>query len=333
MLIGEVSARSGISTRMLRHYDRVGLLSPSGREHGAYRRYSDDDVRRLFYIESLRSLGLTLREVALALADPSFDPASVVERLLVGTRARLARERELLDRLERVHASAPDAWSDVLRTVGLVRGLDAEDPSTRQRIVLSGEAAAPADVARLAEAALRETDPNAAGALDWALARIGESAVPLLVAALDSSDPDRRRRAIEALAKHPSPEAEGALVQSLRHVDPVVRARAALASGARGVLEAVPLLLALVADGRGDVEASEVLGSLAVRHGQADAVARLIADESVGAPDAARVRLAAALAEVPGSIAASILTAFASDPDPRVAGTATFLLAARSPEG
>ncbi|VEI01890.1 Copper export regulator [Acidipropionibacterium jensenii] len=63
MLIGEVSQRSGVSVRMLRHYDRIGLMSPSGRTSTGYRRYEPDDLRRLFRVESLRTLGVLPRDV------------------------------------------------------------------------------------------------------------------------------------------------------------------------------------------------------------------------------------------------------------------------------
>ena len=61
MLIGEVARRSGVSARMLRHYDSLGLVRPTGRTGGGYREYSGADIRRIFHIESLRSLGLSLR--------------------------------------------------------------------------------------------------------------------------------------------------------------------------------------------------------------------------------------------------------------------------------
>lgn len=48
MLIGEVARRSGVSARMLRHYDALGLVRPTGRTVGGYRAYSADDVRRIF---------------------------------------------------------------------------------------------------------------------------------------------------------------------------------------------------------------------------------------------------------------------------------------------
>ena len=52
MLIGEVSKHSGVSARMLRHYDSVGLVSSTGRFQSGYRQYSAEDVRRLFHVEA-----------------------------------------------------------------------------------------------------------------------------------------------------------------------------------------------------------------------------------------------------------------------------------------
>jgi len=46
---------------MLRHYDSLGLVRPTGRTGAGYREYSSADIRRIFQIESLRSLGLSLR--------------------------------------------------------------------------------------------------------------------------------------------------------------------------------------------------------------------------------------------------------------------------------
>ncbi|NUT51024.1 MAG: MerR family DNA-binding transcriptional regulator, partial [Saccharothrix sp.] len=60
MLSGDVSRHSGVSTRMLRHYDALGLVRPTGRTVGGYREYSAEDVRRIFHVEGLRSLGLSL---------------------------------------------------------------------------------------------------------------------------------------------------------------------------------------------------------------------------------------------------------------------------------
>ena len=50
MLIGEVARRSGVSSRMLRHYDTLGLVRPTGRTTGGYREYSDADIERLLHV-------------------------------------------------------------------------------------------------------------------------------------------------------------------------------------------------------------------------------------------------------------------------------------------
>lgn len=329
MLIGEMSRRSGISARMLRHYDSIGLVSPTGRTRGGYREYSDDDVRRLFHVEGLRSLGLGLQDIATALGDLSFDPADMVGRLVARTRDRIARDEELLRRLGQVRASDPAAWSDVLRTIGLMRGLDDGDPSARQRFALSLSGEDERDAAALVDAALDERDPNVAGALDWVLARIGDGAVPALADALDSPVARRRHRAVAGLTKIGSPAASDALAAASGHPDPLVRGRAALVRGGRGEVDAVPALVALVVDGRDDVEAADVLGALAAQPGRADEIAGALARALTTAPDEARRRLTAALADVPGPLAHATLTGLVEDPDRHVAVTASYLVRSR----
>ncbi len=329
MLIGELAGRCGISARMLRHYDRIGLVSPTERTAGGYREYSPEDVRRLFHVEGLRSLGLSLQEIADILADLSFDPAAMVGDLISRTQERLRREEELLGRLTQVQASDATAWSDVLRTIGLLRGLDAADPSTRLRFALSAAGQAAADATTLAAAALGEADPQVAGALYWALAQTGDRALPLLAGALDSPDADRRRRAVTALVKIGSPDATSALAQAFGHPDPLVAARATLARGRLGNPDAIAGLVALVASGTDDVEASDVLGRLASDSDRADEAARAVAAALSQANVEARRRLATALAEIPGSLADSILSTLVDDGDRGVSVAASFVLRGR----
>lgn len=62
--IGEIAARAGVSTRTLRYYEQLGLLSPSNRSPGGARRYTDDDVARLLRIRELQELmGFDLEEI------------------------------------------------------------------------------------------------------------------------------------------------------------------------------------------------------------------------------------------------------------------------------
>ncbi|NBH05932.1 MerR family transcriptional regulator, partial [Amycolatopsis sp. SID8362] len=173
MLIGEVARRSGVSSRMLRHYDSLGLVRPTGRTVGGYREYSEADIRRIFHVEGLRSLGLSLRQVGRALADPAFTPSTLVGDLVRRTEERLQRERELLERLRAIDASASFGWEGVLRVIELLHGLDSPSPASRQQAVLAPADDVPLPAELLAKAVLTERDPFVAGALRWALARAG----------------------------------------------------------------------------------------------------------------------------------------------------------------
>src|SRR5436305_13634659 len=62
--IEQVAALTGLTKRTLRYYEEVGLLPPTDRTGGNYRRDSDEDVRRLERIKRLRDLlGFTLAEI------------------------------------------------------------------------------------------------------------------------------------------------------------------------------------------------------------------------------------------------------------------------------
>ncbi|MDZ4235574.1 MAG: MerR family transcriptional regulator [Dietzia sp.] len=63
MQIGQVAARTELSIRTVRHYDDVGLVSPSVRSTGGFRLYTDADVERLLVIRRMKPLGFTLAEM------------------------------------------------------------------------------------------------------------------------------------------------------------------------------------------------------------------------------------------------------------------------------
>jgi len=94
MNVGEVAALAGVTVRTLHHYDRIGLVSPSGRSGAGYRQYAPADLDRLHQVLLYRELGFPLEEVAILLDAPDADPA-----------AHLRRQHRLLrDRIERTQA-------------------------------------------------------------------------------------------------------------------------------------------------------------------------------------------------------------------------------------
>ncbi|ETK32255.1 HEAT repeat domain-containing protein [Microbispora sp. ATCC PTA-5024] len=331
MLIGDVARRSGVSARMLRHYESLGLVRPTGRSEAGYREYSSEDIRRIFHIESLRSLGLSLREVGRALDDPGFTPSELVGDLIRQTRERIAAETELLTRLSRIGAAAPADWEDVLRIVALLQALGSDSAGKRQRAALSSAEDAPVPVEALVEAALSEADPNVAGALHWALARSGGGAVALLAEGLRSSAAEVRRRAVQSIAEIPDDEATAVLREALTSSDVVVRGCAALALGARGVADAVPALIDMIVKGTNDVDAADALSALASDPALADQIATGLAGRLAhGTNDSSvRLRLAQALADIPGPTTSRALADLSHDEDRAVALTATYVLSLR----
>ena len=331
MLIGEVARRSGVSARMLRHYESLGLVRPTGRTGAGYREYSSEDIRRIFHIESLRSLGLSLREVGRALDDPGFTPSELVDDLISRTRERIARETELLTRLHRIDAAEPAGWEDVLQTVALLQALRSESAGKRQRAALSSVEEVPVPVEALVEAALSETDPNVAGAIRWALAQAGDSALAPLADGLGSPAAEVRKRAVQSIAEIPGDEATALLQDALTSPDIVVRRYAALALGTRGVADAVPTLIDMIVAEANDVDAADALSTLASRPAPADQIATALVDRlahSTTAPPARR-RLTQALADIPGTTASSALADLSQDEDHVVSLTATYILRMR----
>lgn len=332
MLIGDVARRSGVSARMLRHYDSLGLVRPTGRTTAGYREYSGEDIRRIFHIESLRSLGLSLREVGRALDDRDFTPSELVDHLIQQTRERIARETELLTRLRRTGAAEPGDWNDVLQIVALLQALGSNSAGNRQRAALSSVGKLSVPVEALVEAALSETDANVAGALRWALAQSGDGGLALLANGLGSPVAEVRERAVRSIVEIPNVEATLLLQDSLTNSDIVVRRCAALALGSRGVADAVPTLIDMIVEGCNDVDAADALSALAHDSTRAETIAtELVNCLTRGTTEPpGRRRLTQALADIPGMTALRALADLAQDADRVVALTANYILKLRN---
>lgn len=330
MLIGEVSRLSGVSVRMLRHYDEHGLVSPSNRTSGGYRDYDRGDVHRLMKAEALRALGMGVGEVRTALDDPGLDVGAVLDRLRAETRDRIRAEQALLDHLDTVRGrpgATPGTWDDVLGLTSLLTALRSDDPARRQSAALT--APDRPTVGTLVELYLAEDDPNVAGALRWSLVRAGGDMTGELTAELSEhlphADPAVRLRIVEVL-REINDERATALLTDLLDDPPPVRGASALALARRTDSPAlVGALAEMVLAGDHDVEAAEALAAMRTRSSAScdDIPAALVAAVSGASPDA-RLRVVQALAEIaPDS--PDVLAVFTDDADPRVARTARAL--------
>ena len=113
MKIGEAAARSGVSARMIRHYEGIGLIPTPLRRDSGYRDYDLAEVRRLMFIANARDLGFAIDEIRalLDLWDNDHRASADVKALALAHAGELGRkvaqlqqmQRELLTLAERCH--------------------------------------------------------------------------------------------------------------------------------------------------------------------------------------------------------------------------------------
>ena len=101
--IGEAAALSGVSAKMIRHYESIDLIPPAGRSIAGYRLYSDNDVHRLRFIKRSRSLGFSIKQIEtlLGLWDNRSRESVEVKRLALAHAEELAgkiREMQTMQR-------------------------------------------------------------------------------------------------------------------------------------------------------------------------------------------------------------------------------------------
>ncbi len=94
--IQQLSRLSGVTTRALRWYDKIGLLKPSRRTEGGYRRYGPAEVDRLQDVLYYRALGVELAQVKAILDDPSFDRLAVLRGHLAALKEEQGRIQRLI---------------------------------------------------------------------------------------------------------------------------------------------------------------------------------------------------------------------------------------------
>ena len=98
MNIGEAAKHSGVSAKMIRHYEGIGLIPKASRTYSGYRTYSGKDVHTLRFIRQARNLGFSIKQIEqlLGLWRNQRRPSSKVKALALAHIAELdARIAEL----------------------------------------------------------------------------------------------------------------------------------------------------------------------------------------------------------------------------------------------
>jgi MerR family transcriptional regulator, copper efflux regulator len=96
MKIGAAAAASGVTAKMIRHYEAIGLLRPAERRGNAYRDYGERDIHELRFIRRARRLGFSIAEIGALLtlwrdrARPSRDVKRIAEAHICDLVGRVA---------------------------------------------------------------------------------------------------------------------------------------------------------------------------------------------------------------------------------------------------
>jgi DNA-binding transcriptional MerR regulator len=173
--IGEVARASGTTVRTLRHYDEIGLLSPGERTASGHRRYTELDVRRLYQIRALRTLGVSLKEIASVLADSTGGLGPMRDLLaeqLRGLEVHAAQVQQLtqqlrglLGQIDRASMPDPDQFLTTLEMISVFETYyttEQREQLARRRAELGSEAveAAKSEWAGLVEDLLRHLEED-----------------------------------------------------------------------------------------------------------------------------------------------------------------------------
>lgn len=103
MKIGDVSIRAGVSQRMIRHYEKIGLIAPAPRRTSGYRDYDERDVHTLRFIGRARDVGFPIEEIRalLALWNDRERSSGDVKAIALARAAELKRKVRELDAMRR----------------------------------------------------------------------------------------------------------------------------------------------------------------------------------------------------------------------------------------
>ncbi len=112
-LVSEFAEKAGVTVRALHHYDRLGLLKPSGRSAAGHRLYGERDFVRLQQIVTLKFIGLPLKQIKDLLDRGDLDLPSTLSlqrRLLLEKRLQVEMAIQAIEEAERSLQSshAPD---------------------------------------------------------------------------------------------------------------------------------------------------------------------------------------------------------------------------------
>lgn len=130
MNIGEASKATGISVKMLRYYEEIGLVRPALRAYSGYRVYTDKNIAMLRFVRRARDLGFQVKQIATLLdlwQDGSRASADVKSLALAHVRELEQRRRELDEMIGTLEHLAHHCHGDARPDCPILTGLSADE--------------------------------------------------------------------------------------------------------------------------------------------------------------------------------------------------------------
>lgn len=119
MNIGQAAKASGVSAKMIRYYDEIGLVRPASRSDANYREFDAREINELRFIKRARNLGFSVAEITQLLSlwrdreRPSREVKAIADRHLADLDARIAEMQAMADTLRHLsHGCAGDDRPD-----------------------------------------------------------------------------------------------------------------------------------------------------------------------------------------------------------------------------
>ncbi|CAM5765879.1 Cu(I)-responsive transcriptional regulator [Labrys miyagiensis] len=135
MNIGEAATASGVSAKMIRYYESIGLVTNVARTQAGYRVYSETDIHALRFIRRARDLGFSVEqmETLLALWSDHSRASADVKRLALAHITELERKMREIEGMAKtlrhlVHHCHGDGRPDCPILEDLSQGLEAASP-------------------------------------------------------------------------------------------------------------------------------------------------------------------------------------------------------------
>lgn len=140
MNIGQASRASGVTAKMIRYYDEIGLVRPSARTESNYREYGERELNELRFIRRARGLGFSMEEITRLLSlwrdreRPSREVKAIADKHIADLETRIAEMQAMVGTLRHLsHCCAGDDRPDCPILADLTGGTAPSEPRPKTR--------------------------------------------------------------------------------------------------------------------------------------------------------------------------------------------------------